>query len=152
LPKMQKSEWSLNAAAVELRVDRRRIAKLAEDLEAAGHDGHGHPTYWLRDLVDALFANDRLDPQQEKAKLDKERRKAQEMKNAVDERELIPASEVEARWSAILGAVRARLLNLPTGKAPEVAVESDPAACEKLLREGVYEALQELSEWKPSKD
>lgn len=146
---MTRKKWALNGLAAELRVDRRRVVTIVEGVEPADHDARGNPQYWLRDVVDALFDNDKLDPQQERAKLDVAKREAQVMKNAVDAGELIPASEVELSWGKLAGAMRAKMLNIPTGLAAEVAAEKDVAKCEQLLRERVHEALAELSEMEP---
>lgn len=60
--------------------------------------------------------------------------------------DLLQAEEVLEQWQAILANVRARLLALP-GKIAAQAYAADTAhAVELLLRLGVHEALDELSD------
>ena len=46
---------------------------------------------------------------------------------------------------------RSRILALPTLVAPRVADEGDPAVCLEIIRDAVYEALTELTDYNPDK-
>lgn len=60
--------------------------------------------------------------------------------------ELLPASEVLEQWQAILANARARLLAIPSRLAAQAHAAVTRQAVEELIRQGVYEALEELSE------
>jgi hypothetical protein len=142
---MSRKTWSIYAAHIELGVSRQYLGKIAADVKPAGEGSRG-PTYWLKDLIAALYGRDDLNATEEKAKLDKVKREREELKLAQDRKELLPASEVEEDWSKQVMNVRARLLALPGKLAPQAAVESDPVEVEKVAKELIYEALTELSE------
>ena len=142
---MTRKQWSLNAAMVELKVDRRRIAACLDGVEPAGGTDK-RPTYWLADIVAALYDREDLNPSQEKALLDKVKREREVLKLEQDRKELLPSRDVEETWSKRVMNVRARLLALPGKLAPQAAVESDPVEVEKVAKELIYEALTELSE------
>ena len=68
-----------------------------------------------------------------------------EMEQAQLMDQLIPAADVEKAWGEVLAACRARLLNLPTKVAPEVFAADNLVHVKALLKQSVYEALNELS-------
>ena len=68
-----------------------------------------------------------------------------ELENAVRQGELLEASECEQIWSGLIGNSRAKLLNIPTKLAPELAIINDPIAVENKLKSVIYEVLWELS-------
>jgi phage terminase Nu1 subunit (DNA packaging protein) len=76
----------------------------------------------------------------ESALADKHQMEAKKMRG-----ELLPAADVKRVWSNHVAAVRNRLLLLPSKIAPAVAVNSDAAQCQELIRIEIYEALTELS-------
>ena len=59
--------------------------------------------------------------------------------------EVVSIEETEKRWTEILGAVRAKILALPTTMAAVSAVESDQKIVKELLTKSVEQALLELS-------
>jgi hypothetical protein len=63
---------------------------------------------------------------------------------------LVLAEDVAKAWESVLGAVKAKLMSLPTKAAPIVASEEDAAVCLHLLESLVNEALEELSNYEPS--
>jgi len=142
---MTAKKWSVSALAVELRMDRRRIARQLSEIEPCGADGHGNK-YFMADACRALFNAGDLDGPQEKAKLDQKKREKLELEIAEKKRELLPADEVRDAYSKLVMNARGRLLALPNLVAPLVAVESDVPECEKIVKERVYEALTELTE------
>ena len=142
---MTRQKWSVSAAAAELQLDRRRVAGALDDTAPAG-TAQGHPTYWLADIVRALFDKSGLNPTEEKAKLDRARREKVELEVGELSGKLLDAEAVKEEWSRLVMNFRARMLALPTSLAPAVAVEGDVVACAALLKATVYEALTELSQ------
>lgn len=64
-------------------------------------------------------------------------------------RELHEASDVEAFLSDMLTQFKNRLLSLPTKMAMQIAGEKDTNVIIQVLTKGVYEALEELTEYNP---
>lgn len=60
---------------------------------------------------------------------------------------LIPAEHVEEVVNNMVASFRAKVLSIPTKAAHAVITLADPAQAEATLREYIYEALQELSEY-----
>lgn len=65
--------------------------------------------------------------------------------HATRARRLLDAAEVEQEWSAVLGALRARLLALPSAWSAKVATATSPDEVRRILDAAVREALAELS-------
>jgi hypothetical protein len=57
---------------------------------------------------------------------------------------MIAADEVEQRWSSTNAAVRNKFVAMPSALAAQLAEESSPAKCQKILRDRVYENLEDL--------
>jgi hypothetical protein len=51
--------------------------------------------------------------------------------------ELVPAADTEAAWLAVAGAVRSRLLAIPTKTAPRIVALKTPAEAQALLRKEI---------------
>lgn len=62
---------------------------------------------------------------------------------------LIPADIVAYSWNHMVGAFRAKLLNLPKKAAPLVQHTTSFRKCQTALRDAVHECLEELSEYRP---
>ncbi len=62
---------------------------------------------------------------------------------------LIPADIVSYSWNHMVGAFRAKLLNLPKKAAPLVQHENGFRKCQSALQSAVHECLAELSEYRP---
>ena len=86
-----------------------------------------------------------LDPQRERALLDRERRKALELANNKAERNLIPVAEVGETWSELVSIARGRLLALPARVAPTVLRQRDLRTIENTIRDAVIVILEELA-------
>ena len=69
-----------------------------------------------------------------------------EREAAIAAGELLSAAQVGAGWQRLCYIIRSRLLALPQALAPVVAVESEVAACHKLLTDAVHDALSALAE------
>ena len=66
------------------------------------------------------------------------------------EGELVVAEEVVDAWTGVVGAVKARLLSIPTKAAPIVANENQAGECQIILEDLINEALEELSNYDPT--
>lgn len=62
---------------------------------------------------------------------------------------LVKAEDVAKAWEGALGAMKGKLMSIPTKAAPVVAGESEATACQHLLESLVYEALEELANYEP---
>jgi phage terminase Nu1 subunit (DNA packaging protein) len=82
-------------------------------------------------------------------------RRAQADKTELEVREyrgeLHRAEDVEDVWTEMLSNFRARILAVPTKLAPQILGIEDLKEMQKALKDAVYEALQELSEYDPDR-
>lgn len=88
---------------------------------------------------------DRLDPQQERARLDVARRQLAELEHAKRSGDLIDATEVLARWTHIATVVKARMLAIPH-KAAAMAEHRPATEVAEVLRVEIKAALTELAD------
>lgn len=65
---------------------------------------------------------------------------------------LVLAADVVQAWEDVLGALKGKLLSIPTKSAPVVSAESDAALCQAVLEDLMNEALEELSNYEPTID
>ena len=65
---------------------------------------------------------------------------------------LVLAEDVVQAWEDVLGALKGKLLSIPTKAAPVVSAESDAALCQTILEDLMNEALEELSNYEPAID
>ena len=63
---------------------------------------------------------------------------------------LVEAESVAEVWGGMICAAKARALLIPTSLASRLARESDPVACEALLKQEIDQMLFELSEYQVS--
>lgn len=75
-----------------------------------------------------------------------------EIELAKVEGELVPAEEVVTAWIDVVGAVKAKLLSIPTKAAPILANEESAGGCQIILEDLINEALEELSNYEPETD
>lgn len=134
-------------------VHRNRLARLLNDLPCtAGAKGAK-----LYESVDALrvvyqgSAPDRLDPQQERAKLDQARRLEIERKAEVDSGRLLPVEDVTRVWVDLVLRAKSVLLAIPTRAAPDLLRCTELKAVEDKLRGAIHGALDVLSSPPPAK-
>jgi phage terminase Nu1 subunit (DNA packaging protein) len=74
-----------------------------------------------------------------------------QMQAAAMKGEFHEASVVQEVWIDMLMNCRSKLLALPTKAAPKLRKETSLAVVKNILEEGIHEALQELSEYDPSR-
>lgn len=89
------------------------------------------------------------DYEQERARLTHH----QANKTALEERqlkgELIHVEKVEYVWGKFISAFRSKCLAVPSKIAPRVQLLSELAEIEQEIRTSIYDALEELSEFRP---
>lgn len=96
----------------------------------------------LEDVGGELF-----DYEAERARLTHEQADKTALEVEVLKGNLLPKERVIQEQSAMISAARARLLSLPIKAAPILINQADKREVESFLRELVYEALDELSEF-----
>ena len=75
-----------------------------------------------------------------------------EIELAKVEGELVPAEDVVTAWTDVVGAVKAKLLSIPTKAAPILANEESAGGCQIILEDLINEALEELANYEPETD
>ena len=63
---------------------------------------------------------------------------------------LVVAEDVVKAWEEVLGALKGKLLSIPTKAAPIVSAENEAGICQDILEDLMNEALEELSNYDPS--
>lgn len=63
--------------------------------------------------------------------------------------ELVLAEDVVKAWEDVLGAIKGKLLSIPSKAAPIVASEPDAGKCQIICEDLINEALEELSNYDP---
>jgi phage terminase Nu1 subunit (DNA packaging protein) len=93
--------------------------------------------------------DDRLNPAQEKARLDKAKADHEELKVDRLRGTLLLADAVEDAWVGMVMAARAKMDAMPSKLAARLAAEKDPMKVEQILREELDIARQELADYDP---
>lgn len=86
------------------------------------------------------------DPEQEKARADKERADKLALENELRRGELVRADDVEQEWVKVLMAIRSAVLALPSNVAEELAMLESARQVKKRLTDEAHAILEELSE------
>lgn len=105
---------------------------------------------WLRKQYAAEMgvtdSGEIYDDKIERARLTHHQANNEALKEAVNRRELIPASEVIEAWAEMVGSMRARLLALPGRLANRAMSFESVREAEDYAREEVYSALEQLGD------
>jgi len=72
-----------------------------------------------------------------------------EAKLAAKRGDMTSLTEVVMEWSDLVNAFRQEMLSLPVRASDSIPGINDRSAAERILTGMVYEALSELSRWKP---
>lgn len=144
-----RTDWSVNELSVELAVDRRTLARKLSGLEPANCSVSGKRTsrgYRLAEVITHLAGADGdLDLNHERAVLTKLQQEKIRLELAELRGELIRGAIIEQHWQAMVCAMRARLLAIPSRCAPELAGPDRHLAVTETLQAAVYEVLTEIS-------
>lgn len=87
--------------------------------------------------------------QKEHTLLEKAKREKAELEVALMKGNVHASEDVEREMTKMLAAFRARVLSIPSKLAPRVAITEDVTKIEDMIRNEVYSALKELSEYDP---
>jgi len=66
--------------------------------------------------------------------------------------DLVASQDVLGAWTDVLGAMRGKLLALPTKTAPLIATETDIGVIQDLIEKQIHEALSELASYEPEQN
>lgn len=144
-----RSHLSLNQLAQLTGIDRSVITRRLRGL--AYHEGpHKAKLYDSIEALPAIYgvtddSSDALNPQREKALLDRERRQLTALERQRKAGELVSVDSVRADWLAIIAIARNRLLALPSRIAPDLAGVGDVRAIDDTLRAAIHEILEEMA-------
>lgn len=128
---------------------RRTILRKCTDIERITGKGREH-LFESKDALPAIIVGRKADDktlESERTRLASAQAEKTELEVAVIKGDLIPAGNVESVVNGMISSFRSKMLSLPTKAAPSVVQMADVAEAETLLREFVYEALTELSEY-----
>jgi phage terminase Nu1 subunit (DNA packaging protein) len=140
-------DWSINGLSVELKMDRRTVAKIIDesDVESAGNKGN-YKTYRMAAVVNAMLGSDELDLQQERAKLAVEQTRRLQLKNDQEEGRLAPVSILGDALNNATGQIASVLDALPltlkkrcpmlTGREIEI-IQKEIARCRNAAADAV---------------
>jgi phage terminase Nu1 subunit (DNA packaging protein) len=105
----------------------------------------------LRDVATSKdkMSSERVDLVQEQARLAKAKADDQEMKNAVNEGELVSSAEVELAWSEIVAAIRAGVLAMGSRLAPELTGLKTERQMKARIDKEAHTLLTDLSDESP---
>ena len=106
---------------------------------------HAYISY-LRKLSGYHKTSGTGDIAEEKTRLTKAQADKAELEVSELEGKLIPAHLVQDTWIDFVANVRAKLLGMPSRLAHQMIATEDYAEAEKLLKDCVYDALNELAE------
>lgn len=87
-----------------------------------------------------------IDFDKEHALFEKVKRKKAELDLQEHRKQLLKATDVESLMAGMILTCKARLLTLPTKAAPKIVGEKDMAVIVDVLKNAVFEALNELKE------
>jgi phage terminase Nu1 subunit (DNA packaging protein) len=142
-------------AAEVVGLTSRRLRQMAKDgggppMNAGGQYPAAAFGQWMRQRLLEEFgvANDGVayDYDAERGRLTKAQADKTELEAAELAGKLIRVEDLETEWARMLGALRARLLSLPTKAAPRARIAVNDEEAASLIEAEVIEALQELSE------
>jgi phage terminase Nu1 subunit (DNA packaging protein) len=97
----------------------------------------------------AQKTEEELDLTKEKTLLTRANRQKVELELQIMRGELHRSEDVRRVMNDMLGAFRARVLAIPGKVAPRLIAQTNAAVIQNIVRNEVYEALQELSEYDP---
>ena len=139
--------FTMNGAATETGRDRKTITRALRGMAPDGKSGRWD-AWHMTTILDALDANgttQRLDLTTERARFAAAQADDREMKNALARRDQITVGEFHLMMTSAFARVRAKLLALPSKMAPLVVGAKTAAEAQKMLKDTVHEALDELA-------
>lgn len=145
---------SITNLALELGRDRTVLGKLLANVEPDQVQGD-RKLYLIRTVVDKLVSGSASEA---KASKDLAEHRLKDVKGELLEMELkekqgklVSIEEVQSVLRDVLGAVRSRLLAIPTRLGQRLAGTKDPKKAKQIMDKAVRGALEEVSTFDPSK-
>ena len=138
--------WTINALAAELGHTARTVSKALKGFPPDGKSGRWdawHMTTTVAALGDRK--TETFDLTAERARFAAAQADDREMKNALARRDQITVGEFHQMMVASFGRVRAKMLALPSKMVPLVMSAATPAEAQRMLRDVVHGALDELA-------
>jgi phage terminase Nu1 subunit (DNA packaging protein) len=150
------SAVSVDVIAKLLDVTPRRVQQLAKEgvIPKPKHRGEYEIAPCVINYVrylNRLLDGEAGDLTIEKTRLTRAQAEKAEIEAARLKGELVSLADAERGWSALIGAFRAKALTIPPLAAMTVLNKTEKEV-EQILTRMVYEALAELSNWKPDED
>lgn len=139
--------YTISGLEAELGINRRKLGQALSTVPPEGGTEQ-RPEWRIKTVLAALAKEDgvALNPQAEKARLDKARADIAEIeldKRRGDVASLMVVSQV---WADICINLKTRLRAIPTKAAPLLAAASQAEECKEILSTFIDEALTELAE------
>ncbi len=103
----------------------------------------------LREQAAGRSATNGLDLASERARLAKAQADRLEIELTAKRGDLISLTEAVKGWSDLVNACRQKMLTLPVRASNAIPDITDRSGAERIITGMVYEALAELSRWKP---
>lgn len=103
----------------------------------------------LREQAAGRAATNGLDLASERARLARLQADKLEAELAAKRGDMISLAEAVMGWSDLVNSFRQKMLSLPIRASDSIPGIADRSAAERILTGMVYEALSELSRWKP---
>lgn len=126
-------------------LDHRRISQSLADLQYKAGPQNSK-LYDSRLVFPAIYGSgDEYDDKKERARLTKHQADKTEIEVESLRGRLIPEEEVVEKGQAMVAAFASRIRSIPVKLAPEVAIETDTAVIQEMMRQVHDEALHELS-------
>lgn len=126
---------------------------LKEGMPVEKQGARGTPSKFdTQKVIEWLISRSNNGKEMDAAKLrltEAQARKA-ELEADVLEGTLIPQEKVKATWTKMIASMRSRILALPSRLAPQLVAQREYKKVEKLLKETIYEALQEIADYDPA--
>ncbi len=143
-------DWSISALAVELKRDKRTIARIIDSGSIAPSKTTGKVRkikyYKMSDIVAAMIDSDELDLQQERAKLAKKQTEKADLQINEMKGQLVDIELVKNSWAKQIIACRAKLLSLPTKMSSKVLAVDSLEEVQQIIKSHIHEALHELTD------
>jgi phage terminase Nu1 subunit (DNA packaging protein) len=138
-----------------LSLSTRRIQQLANEnaLVKTGRGRFDLPasiTSYINYLIDKERPDEELSKYEEEAKWVKARRQKTELELQIMKGELHRSEDVKRVLNNMLGGFRGKLLAIPSKTAPQLVGETEITPIKEKLKESIYEAMDELSEYDPN--
>jgi phage terminase Nu1 subunit (DNA packaging protein) len=101
--------------------------------------------YDSADALERYYTGESLSVSRERARLDRARAEAQEMKNARERGDLVEGASLDRALIQLATLTSARVQAVPPAIAQQLAVESTPSGCERICAAAIRGALEDLA-------